>query len=105
MYQFGRHGREGLCDLTKSSYLIKLDAKGRNYVKMTYSEADKTHYILDSRETAKKPRMYATGDEQCPVASLSFTHQSSTPTVMNSSKGLSQKWNLIDHGLQRKLLA
>ena len=43
MCQFGYRGEEGLHELTKRSILIKFEAKERNYVKIAYNEADKTH--------------------------------------------------------------
>ena len=46
------------------------DSEGHLYVAMAYSEGDKTHRGVDSREKPKAPRMYSTGDDSCPVAAF-----------------------------------
>ena len=71
MLNFGRRGQEGLDELRKSSYAKFTDDKGQVYYKMTCNEADKTHHGMDSRETNKDVRRYASpGEWTCPVARL-----------------------------------
>ena len=38
---FGRHGREGLCELTKNSFCEKVDLDGRTYITLGFNELQK----------------------------------------------------------------
>lgn len=64
---FGRRGREGWRDLKKTSFEVKKDSHGREYVTMAYQELDKNH-----RNNEEKTQvMFADPDSDlCPVKSF-----------------------------------
>jgi len=71
MLHFGRRGREGLRDLTKTSFNIKCDDNDVEYVTMAYNELDKNHQKLLSNEPEKAQIMYAQkNDPLCPILSF-----------------------------------
>ena len=73
MLHFCRRGREGLRNLTSTSFILKKDDSDREYYTMACNEADKTHHGVDYRESLKDTRMYAMpGSELCPVQSLTL---------------------------------
>ncbi len=72
MTHFGRRGREGLRDLKKSSFNIKKDSQGREYVECAYNEVSKNHQtsgLTDGRNQTESV-MYEQPDETCPVKSF-----------------------------------
>ena len=64
-YFFCRRGRENLRNLTKKSFNFDID-DGQEFCELSFNEFTKNH----KESTAPKPRMYATGQTNCPVASL-----------------------------------
>ncbi|XP_064597047.1 uncharacterized protein LOC135463632 isoform X1 [Liolophura sinensis] len=58
-------GRDGLRDLSASSFDFKFDDAGVEYAEILYSKRNKMY-----RDSVRHPRMYATGDDTCPVKSL-----------------------------------
>ena len=66
----GRRGRDGLHNLQKDDFEVKVDESGDSYVQMCYNEADKATHGVDSEGNIKNPRMYATGLSNCPVKSF-----------------------------------
>ena len=69
-FHFGRRGREGWKDVKKDSFVFKTDDEGAEYATIRYNEKTKKNNGLDKHRTEKDQRMYATGDSNCPVASL-----------------------------------
>ena len=65
---FACRGREGWASLKKDSFEEKTDARGRQYVTITYNEYDKNH----SQDEEKCQMMFATNDERCPVYSFNL---------------------------------
>ena len=53
--------KEEIRELTKHVFRLKTDESGKEYIEMQYSNKDRG---------CMSPRMYATGDETCPVYSL-----------------------------------
>ena len=65
-----RRGREGLREMTKSTFGVAKDATGRRYVYQLGGELDKNHGVNDGQsETNGEGRMYETKDRNCPVSS------------------------------------
>ena len=69
MMCFARRGRENLRNLTKSSFVFKCDDTDTEFCEMAFNEQTKNHKDCEAQS---KPRMYATGDTNCPVATLKF---------------------------------
>ena len=69
---FARRGRENLRSLKYDCFAFSTDDNGCDYVEMAYNEATKNHQgdNLKDRDHEIRPRMYASGTESCPVASL-----------------------------------
>jgi hypothetical protein len=69
---FARRGRENLRGLKCSAFLFKTDDAGKEYAQMSYNEATKNHpgHRIKDNDHETQPRMYATGNSQCPVFSL-----------------------------------
>ena len=65
-----RRGCEGLRELGKDSFVVKVDENDREYVTIRYHELEKNHQGLNKREQVRDPRMYAQNDENCPVKSF-----------------------------------
>ncbi|XP_072023365.1 uncharacterized protein [Amphiura filiformis] len=70
-YQFGRRGREGLRQLTKSSFTVKSDPKGLKYVTPNFREAEKNH-ANDDYQTHATMHETPEDTENCPVRSFMF---------------------------------
>ena len=68
-YLFCRRGREGLRQLKKDSFAIRVDASGREFISPTANEHEKNHpgTLSSSSYQQMRQRVYATGEEQCPV--------------------------------------
>ncbi len=69
-YHFCRRGGEGIRELRKDSFEFKVDARGVEYVQLKFNEATKNHPggVVNTNEPTK--RMYATGEDLCPVGAL-----------------------------------
>ena len=67
---FCRRGREGLRELSKSSFCEKTDRNGKSYVTLTYNELEKNHQGLSNKDESEEPRMYEQGGPNCPLASF-----------------------------------
>ena len=68
---FARRGREGLRDLTKSTFKFVRDADGVEYVCLAYHEQEKTKQGSEKQIFEKCGSMYSQpGDPNCPVESL-----------------------------------
>lgn len=68
---FGRRGREGLRQLNKESFEIKVDRNKEEYVIQSYHEKEKNHKGYEAKKHFEKsPVMYSTGSPLCPVYSL-----------------------------------
>lgn len=68
---FARRGREGLRELTKSSFIIHTDENGEEYVEMAYHEVEKKKQGDEKEITEKDGCMYSQRDDRnCPVKSL-----------------------------------
>lgn len=64
----GRRGRENLRSFTHTTFQTKTDDFGIEYVEMISSETTKNHQgDLSDKAFETKPRMYATGEKDCPV--------------------------------------
>ena len=69
--QFARHGREGLRELTKHSFVINRDAAGRLYATPAYNEQQKNHNGQNPKVHDPRKVMYEqAGDPKCPVKAL-----------------------------------
>jgi hypothetical protein len=66
---FIRRGREGLRELHKTSYLIKKDDAGIEYIVPAYHEAEKTKQGNEKENKEKEAVMYAQYGPRCPVHS------------------------------------
>ena len=67
-YLFCRRGREGLRQLKKDSFAIRVDASGREFIAPTANEHEKNHPgTLGTSYQQMRQKVYATGEEQCPV--------------------------------------
>ena len=60
-----RRGRENLRNLTKSSFVVKRDANGTEYIEKVLDELTKNHRGDDKCEEGGL--VYATGNANCPV--------------------------------------
>lgn len=67
---FGRRGREGLRELTKSDIIFKKDVDGVEYATLNFNPHEKNHPGKTHHEAQHVQKMYATGGKDCPVASL-----------------------------------
>ncbi|KAJ8316763.1 hypothetical protein KUTeg_005709 [Tegillarca granosa] len=68
MLHLGRRGRENLRNFTENTFQVKSDDLGIEYVEMVSSETTKNHQgDLSDKSFETKPRMYATGENDCPV--------------------------------------
>ena len=67
-YYFARRGRENLRELKKTSFDFKRDDKGKEFCEISFNEKTKNHQVMKGPQT--KPRMYETGEEDCPIQSL-----------------------------------
>ena len=69
---FCRRGREGLRELTKSSFTEKLDENNQAYVTLSHMPLEKNHQGISKKDdNIEMPRMYEQpGDDSCPVSSF-----------------------------------
>lgn len=66
-----RRGREGLRNMTKSTFQVAVDGTGRKFVYHSGSELTKNHNADDnSGDTNGEGRIYATGGLRCPVTNF-----------------------------------
>ena len=68
MMCFGRRGRENLREMKVSHITFGKDDTGSQYVEFPVNECDKNHQNSDGPQS--KPRMYETGEDDCPVLTL-----------------------------------
>ena len=68
---FGRRGKEGLRELTKTSFTINKDADGKEYAKLSFNAKQKNHQGDRQEDVGVEQRMYAhPDDDKCPIYSL-----------------------------------
>ena len=65
-----RRGCEGLRELRRDRFVVKVDENDREYVTIRYHELEKNHQGLNKREQVRDPRMHAQNDDNCPVISF-----------------------------------
>lgn len=78
---FCRRGKDDLCELTPKSILFHKDDTGKEFFTMSYNEADKTHHVLDSRESVKKTTLRIAWSDLCPVKSLKLYLSKRKPKI------------------------
>ncbi|PIK46305.1 hypothetical protein BSL78_16837 [Apostichopus japonicus] len=99
-YYFCRRGREGLRLLKKDSFKFCKDDGDREFCTLAFNEATKNHPGDLRKDNETEKRMYATGNDNCPVKMLKLYLSKLNPKCEhlfqrpNSSftKGKEQKW-------------
>ena len=74
MLHFGRRGREGLRELRRDSFQIKVDGNGKRFAILRYHEREKTRNGIDPNAGEHSKKMYeepSSGD-RCPIKTLEF---------------------------------
>ena len=68
MYYGARRGRQNVREMKKDSYIIRVDATGREFITQNKGEMDKNHDANDGAyDTTGEGAIYATGGKKCPV--------------------------------------
>ena len=82
MVFFIRRGRENQRLMTKDTFKVDDDASGNRFIYQVNGESDKNHNIGDgSFSTTGEGRIYATGDDKCPVASFELYLSKLNPSL------------------------
>ena len=87
MVHFGRRGREGLRELRRDSFQIKVDGNGKRFAILRYHELEKTRNGIDPNVGEHSKKMYeepSSGDH-CPIKTLEFICQNLTHPVLHFS--------------------
>ena len=70
-YFLGKRGKEGLRQLKKTSFSLKVNSEGREYFELNYNEATKKSQGDDTKEMNDQPIILSQPEsERCPVASF-----------------------------------
>ena len=66
----GKRGQEGLRQLKKNSFALKVNESGSEYLELTYNESTKKSQGDDNREMNKQPILLSQKSDRCPVKSF-----------------------------------
>ena len=94
MVHFGGRGREGLRELRRDSFQIKVDGNGKGFAILRYHELEKTRNGIDPNVGEHSKKMYeepSSGDH-CPIKTLEFYLSKLNPSCTAFFKRCNPRW-------------
>ena len=94
MIHFGRRGREGLRELRRDSFEIRVDSDGRRYAKLRYNEVEKTRNGIDQNVDEHQKKMFQEekSSDLCPVKTLELYLSKLNPSCSAFFQRCNPRW-------------
>ena len=94
MVHFGRRGREGLRELRRDSFQIKVDGNGKRFAILRYHELEKTRNGIDPNVGEHSKKMYEepSSRDHCPLKALEFYLSKLNPSCTSFFQRCNPRW-------------